>query len=175
RASRAGGAGGHGLSSRSRSPGAPVQPVTTSAFRKRRHRAAPGHCPGAARLSFRIPIDLRRRGRAMPAHTPYSSRSSDRADVRGLRAALALRDLELDPLVFVQATEAARRDRRVVGEHVGATTVGGDKAVTLFRVEPLHRAESHVFSLPRLRDEAPCPPRVAVITLSRKTGNAISA
>src|SRR3954453_5968382 len=40
--------------------------------------------------------------------------SSDGANLLGLRALLALRDLELDALVLVEAAESAGGDRRVV-------------------------------------------------------------
>src|SRR5207237_307112 len=64
------------------------------------------------------------------------------ADHVGLRALLALRDLELDPLPLLQRPVPVHLDRAVVDEHVRAT-VDRDEAVTLLRVEPLDGALSH--------------------------------
>src|SRR5438552_4901691 len=89
-----------------------------------------------------------------------SADGSDCADVRGLRALSALRDIELDPLVLVEAAEAVRGDSREVGEHVRATAVRCDEPVALVRVEPLHSTDSHIFSLESwIRGPAPCGPR----------------
>src|SRR3954469_23090802 len=68
---------------------------------------------------------------------------SERADVRGLRALLALRDLELDPLVLVQAAVAGSLDCGEGGEDVCAAVVRGDEPEALVRVEPLHNAGNH--------------------------------
>src|SRR5689334_20847078 len=76
-------------------------------------------------------------GRAAASVTRRPGGSED-ADVRGLRALGALGNVELDALVLVKAAEAARRDRRVVGEQVGAATVGSDEPETLFAIEPFH-------------------------------------
>src|SRR4051794_16075625 len=89
-----------------------------------------------------------RRRRDAPAPHPYgcgAGRSgSERADVRGLRALLALGNLELDPLVLVQAAVPRGLDRGEVGEDVRAAVVRGDEAEALVRVEPLHNAGNHV-------------------------------
>ena len=67
-------------------------------------------------------------------------------DVLGLRALLALGDVERHLLAFLQLAEALGGDVRVVGEDVGAAAVLLDEAEALFRVEPLHGASSHVVS-----------------------------
>src|SRR5262249_44242911 len=72
-----------------------------------------------------------------------ASGSADGHDVFGLRSLLALGDVELDLLPFLQAAIAATGDRAEVHEHVRAT-VHRDEAVTLVSVEPLHNALSHV-------------------------------
>src|SRR3954466_12086193 len=72
--------------------------------------------------------------------------SSDEADLVGLRALLALRDLELDPLVLLQAAVAAGLDRGEVHEHVGATPILADETVALVGVEPLHGSLCHCCS-----------------------------
>src|SRR5689334_19118988 len=48
---------------------------------------------------------------------------SDNADVRRLRALLARNDIELDPLVVIEAAEAVRCDGGVVREQVRASTI----------------------------------------------------
>src|SRR5436309_8620477 len=58
-------------------------------------------------------------------------------------AALALGDVELDLLPFLQAAVAATGDRAEVHEHVRAT-LGRDEAVALVAVEPLHGALRHL-------------------------------
>src|ERR1700758_5039103 len=60
----------------------------------------------------------------------------------GLRAAVALRDLEFDPLAFFKAAVTIRLDSRKVNEDV-PTTVDRDEAVALVRVEPFDGALSH--------------------------------
>src|SRR3954464_9471585 len=71
---------------------------------------------------------------------------SDGADPVGLRALLALRHLELDPLVLLQAAVAAGLDRGEVHEHVGATPILADETVALVGVEPLHGSLCHCCS-----------------------------
>src|SRR5438270_4806849 len=109
--------------------GRPGQSADGTPARPNRARAGRGHVASAQRVAARV--------------------GSDRADVRRLRTLGALRHVELDPLVLVQATEAASLDRREVREHVGTATVRGNESETLIRVEPLHRTDSHVFSLER--------------------------
>src|SRR4051794_16541436 len=72
--------------------------------------------------------------------------SSDEADLVGLRALLALRDLELDPLVLLQAAVAAGLDRGEVHEHVGATPVLADETGALVGVAPLRGSLWHCCS-----------------------------
>src|SRR5246127_462155 len=86
--------------------------------------------PGRGRASQQNPADLWPRVKPGP-----------RADLRdhdhlvGLRAPVALRDLELDPLSLLEGAVPIRLDRGEVDENVLAT-VDGDKAVSLVRVEP---------------------------------------
>src|SRR4051812_12046292 len=75
-----------------------------------------------------------------------AERGSERADIRRLRALRALGDVELHPLVLLETAEAARGDRREVGEDVGAAAVLADEAEALVAVEPLHGTCSHVCS-----------------------------
>jgi hypothetical protein len=66
----------------------------------------------------------------------------------GLRPLLALRDLELDSLVFFQAAEAAGLDRGEVDEDVRASAIDADEPESLVRVEPLDCSLRHAhFSL----------------------------
>ena len=79
------------------------------------------------------------------------AQSLDRADVLGLRALLALRDVELDPLVLVQAAVTIRLDGREVDENVLASAVDTDEPEALVRVELLNCSLRHAhFSLPVL-------------------------
>src|SRR5437764_805822 len=86
-------------------------------------------------------------GPLKPVGPPFVKRDSERADVLRLRALLALGDVEFHLLVLVEATEAARRDRREVREDVGAAVVRADEAEALVGVEPLHGTCSHSFAL----------------------------
>jgi len=70
-------------------------------------------------------------------------RRSGGDDVLRLRALLALRDVEADPLALLELTEALGRDVRVVGEDVRAAAVLLDETETLFGVEPLHSSLCH--------------------------------
>ncbi|EGJ76514.1 putative cold shock protein [Streptomyces sp. Tu6071] len=80
------------------------------------------------------------RGRAAPYRSERCSGGS--ADHVRLRALLALRDLELDPLTLLQGAVTVHLDRAVVDEYI-RTTVDRDEAVALLRVEPLDGALSH--------------------------------
>src|SRR5215831_5711573 len=64
-------------------------------------------------------------------------------DVFRLGSLLALGDVELDLLPFLQAAVAAAGDRAEVHEHV-RVTVDSDEAVALVAVEPLHSALRHI-------------------------------
>src|SRR5215510_9431779 len=59
-------------------------------------------------------------------------------NVRGLRPFLALRDLELHDISFLQAFVALRGDSAVMHEHIGST-IAPDEAVTFRVVKPFHR------------------------------------
>src|SRR5579875_1603173 len=92
-----------------------------------------------------------RAGRRNPADgrpgIPGRAELGDHHDLLGLRAPVALRDLELDPLPLLEGAVAIRLDRREMDEDVPAT-VDGDEAVPLVRVEPLDGALSHSKQLP---------------------------
>src|SRR5437764_10112692 len=69
--------------------------------------------------------------------------SADDPDVLRLRPLLALGDVELDLLPFLQAAVAATGDRAEVHEHVRAA-LDRDEAVPFVAVEPLHSALRHL-------------------------------
>src|SRR5262249_11418922 len=69
--------------------------------------------------------------------------SADHLDVLRLRSLLALGDVELDLLPFLQAAVATAGDRAGVHEHV-FTTLDSDEAVAPVAVEPLHSALRHL-------------------------------
>src|SRR5579872_5051550 len=73
--------------------------------------------------------------------------SSHSADGLCLGTAIALRDVELDPLPFFKGAVAIHLDGGEVHKHVPAT-VDRDEAVALVRVEPLDGALSHSQQLP---------------------------
>jgi len=54
-------------------------------------------------------------------------------DLFGLWPLEALTGGELDPLVFLQAAEAASLDGGVVNEKIGSAVVGSDETITLRR------------------------------------------
>src|SRR3954469_18752046 len=106
---------------------------------------------------------------------------SERANVRGLRALLPLGNLELHPLVLLQAAVARHLDSGEVGEDVGAAVVRGDEPEALVRVEPLHNAGNHDRlldgrSLLTIMDESevvrPGFPESRVAVLIARTGEA---
>src|SRR5215469_11925092 len=69
--------------------------------------------------------------------------SADDLDVLRLRSLLALGDVELDFLPFLQAAVATSGDRAGVHEHV-FTTLDSDEAVAPVPAEPLHSALRHL-------------------------------
>src|SRR5579864_7367185 len=73
-------------------------------------------------------------------------------DVSCLGSLLALGDVELDLLPFLQAAVAATGDRADVHEYVRAT-LDRDEAVALVAVEPFHGALRHLDLL--VADAAP--------------------
>jgi hypothetical protein len=77
----------------------------------------------------------------MPAN--FEQWVSDDADGLGLRALLALTDLELHALTLVERFVAVRLNGRPVDEDVSPTTIHGDESVAFLGVEPLDRALSH--------------------------------
>src|SRR2546427_2457431 len=64
-------------------------------------------------------------------------------DVLRLGSLLALRDVELDLLPFLETAVTATCDRAEVHEHIWAT-FDLDETVALVAVEPLHRALRHL-------------------------------
>src|SRR5205807_3280005 len=78
---------------------------------------------------------------AVPAGSPQAPGRycgmSENADCAGLRALGALGDVELHPLVLLQAAEPVRGDLGEVDENVLTATVDGDEAEALVAVEPL--------------------------------------
>src|SRR5712692_9855738 len=90
-----------------------------------------------------------------PGEAVAADASAADPDVLRLGSLLALRDVELDLLPFLEAAVAAPRDRAEVHEHVRAT-LDRDEAVTLLAVEPFHRALRH---LDLLRPGCGAPPR----------------
>src|SRR5439155_10251551 len=96
---------------------------------------------------------------------------ADDLNVLRLGSLLALGDVELDLLPFVEAAVAATGDRAEVHEHIWAT-FNLDKAVALVAVEPLHRALRHLDLLrsgcgARHGDEGPTTTMIALASLSR--------
>src|SRR5205807_755650 len=109
---------------------------------------------------------------------PVASRlwgGSDQAYPVGLRALLALRDLELDPLVVFQTPVAVGLDRREVDEDVRPAAVGGDEAEALLRVEPLDRALCHVPLLWVIEKTPTRRGRRSCTALSRRPGQTRSS
>src|SRR5690242_13887875 len=102
--------------------------------------------PGQARRAQALPVMLilqimprrQTRGPAIPGGA-----SAGDPDVFCLRSLLALGDVELDLLPFVQAAVAATGDRAEMHEHVRAA-LDRDEAITLVAVEPLHSALRHL-------------------------------
>src|SRR2546425_1749287 len=97
--------------------------------------------PAEGRAGQQNPADLWSRVKPGPREL------RDHDHLVGLRAPVALRDLELDPLSLFEGAVAIRLDRREMDENVLAT-VDGDKAVSLVRVKPLDGALSHSKQLP---------------------------
>jgi hypothetical protein len=64
--------------------------------------------------------------------------------VGGLGALLALDDVEADPLILLERAESAVLDGGVVDEEISATFIGRDETESLFGVEPLDSALSHI-------------------------------
>src|SRR6185312_2232824 len=88
-------------------------------------------------------------GRPACRHRPACvRRSTDRADVRRLRALLALGRLEFDFRALGEALEACAGDTAVMDEEVLPAVVRRDEAVPLAVVEPLDGSCCHVSHLP---------------------------
>jgi hypothetical protein len=80
---------------------------------------------------------------------PVAASRRDRANVRGLRALLALFDFELDALGFSQRLEARALDLAEMGEQILAAAILGDESKALAFVEPFNGARlgGHEISL----------------------------
>ncbi len=110
------------------------------------------HCPchdrpradGHVDRRLRVLAPLAARGRAASGRALAADASGD-PDVFRLGSLLALRDVELDLLPFLQPAVAATRDRPEVHEHVRAA-LHRDETVALIAVEPLQPAPSLTFS-----------------------------
>src|SRR5690348_17505661 len=85
----------------------------------------------------------------VPRAARATSELRDHDNLVGLRASVALRDLELDALSLFEGAVTIRLDRGEMDENVLAT-VDGDEAVSLVRVKPLDGALSHSKQLPKL-------------------------
>src|SRR5215217_9220262 len=81
------------------------------------------------------------------AGSSWRSIELDGANVRGLRALLALGHVVLDLLVLLQIAETLTGDRAEMHEHVGGAVVRSDEAEALLGAEPLHGSDCHVRSL----------------------------
>src|SRR5215471_5041056 len=104
-----------------------------------------------ARAGVRTPLNHTGRdgtaARSQPSGAVAAVALADDFDVLRLGPLLALRDVELDLLPFLEAAVAATCDRAEVHEHIWAT-FDFDETVALVAVEPLHRALRHL-DLPR--------------------------
>src|SRR5207249_6036488 len=96
------------------------------------------------------------RGCAAPGMALAADASGNDPDVFRLGSLLALGDVELDLLSFLQAAVAAAGDRAEVHEHVRAA-LDRDEAVALVAVEPLHSALRHLDLLGCACRAAPWP------------------
>jgi len=84
----------------------------------------------------------------------------DGPDVVRLRPLISLDYFEFHWLALLEGFVALHLDGGVVDEYIGRTTLNGDKAIALFRVEPLDRALCHVLSQRNgWAENAPCEPR----------------
>jgi hypothetical protein len=87
------------------------------------------------RCGWRNAIETQRPGRSIGC--------LQNANVRGLKALLALRDFKFDLLVLVKIPEAGPSDRAEMHEYVRTTILLGDESKTLVPVEPLDSSDSH--------------------------------
>src|SRR6266545_3238534 len=118
-------------------------PATKRPGRQFRRRRA--GFTGAAPFGTGRPSGLTRRKSSPLPRVPAIV--SDDPYTAGLLALGALGDVELDPLVLVQATEAVGLDLGEVDEDFLVAAVYGDEAEALVGVEPLHCSLCHVFLL----------------------------
>src|SRR5690606_23306402 len=96
----------------------------------------PNHARGGPRAGTRRPRGRRPRG------VTVDPRSGDHAYPFGLRALLALRDVELHPLAVIQSLVSIHLNGCEVNEHV-RSAVHGDEAVALLTVEPFDGTLCH--------------------------------
>src|SRR6516225_1753036 len=103
-------------------------------------------CPAPSSPSCNIPGRVHARWLATACTQALAPvESADGHDVFRLGSLLALGDVELDLLSFLQAAITVAGDRTEVHEHVLAT-LDSDETVPLVGIEPLHSALSHVSS-----------------------------
>ena len=81
-----------------------------------------------------------------PSADPAAS-ALDRGDFDRLRTFGSPSNLESDSLIFLQPTNSAPTNRRVVDEHICSAAVGRDKAKALLAVEPFDGSFCHISSL----------------------------
>jgi hypothetical protein len=103
-----------------------------------------------------------------------ASASAGHPDVFRLGSLLALGDVELDLLPFLQAAVAATGDRADVHEHVRAT-LDRDEAVAPADVEPFHSALRHLDLLLRCCAPAPSWGRARHLLAASLSHNALGA
>src|SRR5690348_9746157 len=86
----------------------------------------------------------------------YQKVSGGLADVCGLRSFLALHNLELHRIAFLQALIAFAADGAVVNEHIGSV-VPSDEPVSFGVIEPLHSSFQSIH-VPLLEAAGPSSP-----------------
>jgi hypothetical protein len=91
---------------------------------------------------LRIPREKERGGQKWTPPSKCYNAALDATNVRGLEALGPLRNLELDLVTLVQATETVALNRSVMDENV-RTLLTRDETETLGVVEPLHSTLFH--------------------------------
>lgn len=94
-------------------------------------------------------LGARRGGRSLSRRGPLSREERfllDSANLNRLGALLALLNLELHPLSFVQGAVSRHLDLRLVDEEVLGAVIGDDEPEPLIAVEPLHNSCTHCSS-----------------------------
>ena len=102
----------------------------------------PDSCVRVGTIQF--VVAARGRGCAGSGMALAADASGNDPDVFRLGSLLALGDVELDLLPFLQAAVATTSDRAEMHEHVLAAAVDRDEAIAFVAVEPLHSALRHL-------------------------------